>query len=137
MNKFFKRQPLAIKVVLSYLLVSIIFISIQVINSYPVAAQSTININADIINLRTRINRLEQEVNRLRNLNYSSRGNISHPTKATSPPDKDNPPIVDGCAFGASDPSYERLATLLIELKEDVRDIDKRLTEIEKRIVPK
>ena len=41
--------------------------------------------------------------------------------------------MVNGQAIGNSDPLYERFATLLIELKEDVRNIDQRLTKIEQQ----
>ena len=107
----------------------------------PVSAQSNI-INSDIISLRSRISRLEQEINQLR---YSVRAGDSRPAKTLPIPNQSapdsrptvvNPPIVNGQAVGQSDPMYERLATLLIELKEDVRNIDERLTQIEQQVEP-
>ena len=44
-----------------------------------------------------------------------------------------NPPVVNGQAIGRSDPLYERLATLLIELKEDVKNLDRRLVDLENK----
>jgi hypothetical protein len=49
------------------------------------------------------------------------------------PPTTVNPPVVNGEAIGTSDPLYQRLATLVIELKEDVKSIDRRLSKIEKQ----
>ena len=98
-------------------------------------AQSNLNLQSDIISLRARISRLEQEVNRLRSSAISPSPQSIKPKQPTPNPAPRstiiNPPVVDGRAIGNSDPLYERLATLLIELKEDVRDLDRRLTEIE------
>lgn len=104
-----------------------------------VSAQSNLN-NSDIISLRSRVNRLEQEINQIR---YSFRTNNSRPAKKLPIPDRVapnsrptvvNPPIVNGQPVGKSDPMYERLATLLIELKEDVNNINQRLTQIEQQV---
>ncbi|GAB4550198.1 MAG: hypothetical protein Tsb0014_44770 [Pleurocapsa sp.] len=114
---------------LSCLLVTIIFISLQFVHNHPVSAQSTATMNAEISNLRTRINRLEQEVNRLNNL--TQRNNIATPSQTKVIPNTGNPPTVDGRAIGRSDPLYQRLATLVVELKEDIQNLDKRLTKIE------
>ena len=101
----------------------------------PVIAQSNFNLKSDIISLQARISRLEQEVSRLRSSAVSPSPRSIKPKQPTPNPAPRptiiNPPVVDGRAIGKSDPFYERLATLLIELKEDVRDLDRRLTEIE------
>ena len=94
----------------------------------PVTSQSTTSINAEISSLRSRVNRLESEIRRL-----SRSGNLSTP-RETTPPRKTSPSTIDGNLIGSSDPLFERFATLLIELKEDVRDLNKRLIEVENKI---
>lgn len=102
----------------------------------PGSAQSDLNLKSDIISLRARIGRLEQEVNRLRGSQSkpNPRLRIDQPSFVPSTPV--NPPVVNDEAIGTSDPFYQRLATLVIELKEDVRNIDQRLNKIEKQIAP-
>ena len=118
-------------------LVSILAIAIFsfiTINS-PSSAQANLNLRSDIISLNSRISRLEQEVNRLRSY---GRGLNPAPPRANQPvrqpipnPTIINPPVVNGEPIGRSDPLYERFATLLIELKEDVKSIDRRLSKLE------
>ncbi|MBE9046562.1 hypothetical protein IQ255_19470 [Pleurocapsales cyanobacterium LEGE 10410] len=136
MNHFFKRR-VAIKVGLSCLLIAML-ISVQAVKSNSVLAQSPL-INSEINSLKARITRLEQEVNRLRNTSFNTRSRISRPRKTApsppaTPPKTDYPPMVDGQAIGPSNPLYERLATLLIELKEDVRNIEQRLEKVEAQV---
>ena len=89
---------------------------------------------SDITSLNSRIRRLEQEVSRLRSF---GRGLNPAPPRRNLParpipnPTFVNPPVVNGEAIGRSDPLYERFATLLIELKEDVKSLDRRLSELE------
>ena len=118
-------------------LVSILAIAIFcfITINQPSSAQSNLNLRSDIISLNSRISRLEQEVNRLRSF---GRGLNPAPPKAKQParplnpnPTIINPPVVDGESIGRSDPLYERFATLLIELKEDVKNLDRRLSELE------
>ncbi len=96
-----------------------------------VKAQSTAGIDFDLLNLRNRVNRLEGEVRSFNQPNYLRKTTTPNPTQ--SPNNLGNPPMINGQAIGRSDPLFERLATLLIELKEDVRNIDKRLTSLEKK----
>ena len=135
--KQFRRHYIVL-VGLSCLLISLLYLAPQVAIGHPLLAQSNLNLNSDIISLRARISRLEQEVNSLRRNNSftPSPSRTAKPQQPTSNPAPSrptivNPPIVNGRAIGKSDPLYERLATLLIELKEDVRNLDRRLTEIE------
>ena len=104
----------------------------------PSPAQTDFNLKSDIISLKSRIGRLEQEVTRLRSnsqaANRMNRNRIEQPDTSTRPNyTTGNPPIVNERAIGRSDPLYERLATLLIELKEDVRNLDSRLTKLENK----
>jgi len=112
-----------------------IAICLSIAISQPSLAQGDFKFRADIISLQSRIGRLEQEVSRLRSSN-SRASNSTAPIKSPANTPNSNitivsPPEVDGQIIGRSDPLYERFATLLIELKEDVKNLDRRLTEIE------
>lgn len=138
MNKISQWRIFAIQVCLSCVLISLIQLGLGSRNivSQPVLAQSNLNLSSDIISLKARISRLEQEVNSLRSSNFNSPSRpsrINQPTPNPPIPNVGNPPVVNGQAIGNSDPLYERFATLLIELKEDVRNIDQRLTKIEQQ----
>ncbi len=99
------------------------------IGNMSVVSQSTTSINAEISSLRSRVNRLESEIRRI----SRSSSNLSSP-RETSPPRNTSPAIIDGNLIGRSDPLFERFANLLIELKEDVRDLNTRLIEVENKI---
>ncbi len=117
--------------VLSCLLIVPIAIAIAIVARSSVSAQSLTSINADIIRLRTRINRLETE---LRQTNKLRNNRIPLPNTTEPNSNLFHPPVVDGRAIGPSDPLFERLSTLLIELKEDVKKIDERLTVVEEQL---
>jgi hypothetical protein len=140
-DRLFQWRNFLLTICLSFLLISLIYLMPTV--NQPLLAQSDLNLKSDIISLQSRISRLEQEVNYLRSSRSSSNSSFQSPdltpTKpkqpSTSPTDRTtiiNPPVVDGQVIGRSDPLYSRLATLLIELKEEVRNLDRRLTTIEK-----
>ncbi|MGF1589922.1 MAG: hypothetical protein ACFCU7_11880 [Pleurocapsa sp.] len=136
MNRISHWRVFVIQICLSCLLISLIYLGLPTLVSQPVLAQSNLNLNSDIISLKARISRLEQQVNNLRSSNFNrpSRPSKTKQPTATPPiPNVGNPPVVDGQAIGNTDPLYKRLATLLIELKEDVRNIDQRLTQIEQQ----
>jgi hypothetical protein len=102
----------------------------------PVLAQSDLSLKSDIISLESRLNRLEQEVTRLRSSTSSQINVPATELKEPSTPPASrtttgNPAVVDGQIIGRTDPLYSRLATLLIELREEVTSLDRRLTEIE------
>lgn len=107
-----------------------ILISLMIISTtrIPVASQSLTNINAELSSLRSRVNRLESEIRRI-----GRPSNLPN-TRPTNPPGNTPPANIDGNLVGRSDPLFERFATLLIELKEDVRDLNTRLTEIEEQL---
>ena len=103
----------------------------MIVTNYPIVqAQSITGLNADISSLRSRINRLESEVRSLSRSTSSNRNvrNIREYPSSTI----NNPPAINNTVVGRSDPLFQRLANLVIELKEDVRDLDQRLTAIEK-----
>lgn len=130
MKSLFRTRFLS-RAILGVLSFATISIPIQLISAPQVAAQSITGINAELSSLRTRINRLEGEISRLK---QSTRTRLPTPDKSEPASRLGNPPVVDGEAIGPSDPLYERLATLLIELKEDVRNIDRRLAEVEQKV---
>ena len=122
-----------------------LFLSIAICWSIAIArpspAQTDFNLKSDIISLQSRISRLEQEVNRLRSNSRSPNRTNNNRVKQPDAPscqncNSGNPPVVNGQAIGRSDPLYEKLATLLIELKEDVKDLDRRLSNVENTASP-
>ncbi|MGK7930034.1 MAG: hypothetical protein AB4041_01180 [Microcystaceae cyanobacterium] len=86
-------------------------------------------LRSEIRSLENRVRRLEAEVRRLngRTNNTVNHNNVN--------PDSSlyNPRIVEGELIGRSDPLMERFATLIIELKEDVRTLDQRLSQLENK----
>ena len=139
MNQIFKWRTQIVRICLGCCIAIAIFAGFPAMDNAPVLARSDVR-SSDIISLRARINRLEQQINQIR---YNVRVDAPRPTRNLPIPDRSeptsrptvvNPPIVNGQPVGASDPMYERLATLLIELKEDVRNINERLTEIEQQV---
>ena len=125
------------KICLSLVLAIAIYLPIVI--SQPSLAQTDFNLKSDIITLQSRISRLEQEVGRLRSSNSktSNRATATKVEPPASPPNSNftivNPPEVNGEIIGRSDPLYEKLATLAIELKEDIQNLDRRLTKVEKK----
>ena len=120
------------KLLVNLLLILLLSLTLVVSSNPLVKAQSITGIKAEISGLRARINRLESQV---RNLSRSNTPNRTAPNiRQRELPSStiNNPPVIDNRVVGRSDPLFERLATLVIELKEDVRDLDQRLTAIEK-----
>ncbi len=120
------------KLLFNLLLIVLLSLTLVVSSNPLVKAQSITGIRSEITSLRARVNRLESEVRNLSRSNTSNRTapNISQRELPSST--INNPPIINNRAVGRSDPLFERLATLVIELKEDVRNLDQRLTAIEK-----
>jgi hypothetical protein len=135
-KKFFRWRNFRLTICLSILLISLSYL-LPTVNQ-PLLAQSDLSLKSELSSLESRINRLEQEVNSLGSSRTSlnSRSQSSEPTRPKpnqiySPPNYGTT-VIDGKVVGRSDPLYSRLATLLIELKEEVSNIDQRLTVIEK-----
>ncbi len=120
----------------SLLIVVLLSIILVLGNNRLVKAQSITTLNAEIIGLRTKVNRLESEVRNLRRSISSNRitPNISQREVPSS--SINNPPAIDNTVVGRSDPLFQRLATLVIELKEDVRNLDQRLEALEAKQKP-
>jgi hypothetical protein len=97
----------------------------------PAAAQSTSITNTELIMLRNRVSRLENQVYRANQLNRNQfePSPSSPPTAIT-----ETPPVVDGEPIGQTSPMYQRLATLVIELKEDVRALQQQVNQLQAQI---
>ena len=101
----------------------------------PANSQTLPSVSAEVRNLRSRIARVEAEVRNLR----SSTSRIARPSRNSrqrstpeTPPNLNNRSQINNQELENSDPMFKRLATLVIELKEEVRAIDKRLVTLEK-----
>ncbi|MDJ0536369.1 MAG: hypothetical protein QNJ70_28420 [Xenococcaceae cyanobacterium MO_207.B15] len=116
-----------------HLLLIVVLSITLIVTNYPIVqAQSITGLNADISSLRSRINRLESEVRSLSRSTSSNRNVRNIPQREYPSSTINNPPAINNTVVGRSDPLFQRLANLVIELKEDVRDLDQRLSAIEK-----
>lgn len=95
---------------------------ILLIQIRPVSASYDVRVRSDIDRLRARVSRLETAILSLR----QRQGNLGD-----APPISSSPQVVDGEIIGRSDPLFERLSTLVIELKERVMNLEKRMTQLE------
>ena len=105
-----------------------------IVSNEPVFSQSITGLNAEISSLRSRINRLESEIRNIKVSNPAPGLPYELPEKEAIDGEIENPPIVNDQPIGKSDPLFERLATLIIELKEDVNNIENRLDALEEKI---
>jgi polyhydroxyalkanoate synthesis regulator phasin len=87
-------------------------------------AQSDTAVRSEITSLRSRIARLEREISALR-------GRSPSPTPAPSPDGNSPAQTVNGVSVGETDPMFQRLANLAIELKERVNKLETRVAQIE------
>lgn len=134
MNQKYRWRISIATVCLTFFMASLVnFVPTRVFQP-PASAQSELTLKSDIISLKARLSRLEQEVTSLRSLNTRPRNSSVPKQPPITVEPLNNPPVIDGQSVGRSDPMFQRLATLLIELKEDVRNIDRRLTKIEKAV---
>ena len=113
-------------------IVCLIFVLI-VLNKQPVSSQSITGLNAEISSLRSRINRLESDVRNLRQAKSAPGIPADSFARESAANQTDRPVIVNDELIGRSDPFSERLATLLIELREDINDIERRLVTLEQQ----
>ncbi|RAM48214.1 MAG: hypothetical protein C6Y22_29170 [Hapalosiphonaceae cyanobacterium JJU2] len=91
--------------------------------SHPAASQQ---IESRLNNLEADFNRLESQVNQLQS-QLSNRPSSSRRTTITpSPPSRRN-------LSQQKDPMFDRLATLVVEVKRQVQGLEKRVTQLESR----
>ena len=121
------------KACLAFVAVCLIYFTVPIAAHHSASAQSDITLKSDIISLKARISRLEQEVSRLRGSNRNFRQpSVPKQQPTPVPRNRENSRIANERFVTSSDPMFDRLATLMIELKEDVRNIEQRLTKVEK-----
>ena len=115
-NSFFK------KIVLSCLTLLLVTVAWTWLISTPASSQTQSQINAlevDINGIESRLNRIEAQLNQL--------GRFAPPT-ATPPPSRSNSgrntPLT-------RDQMFDRLATLVIELKQQVNKLETRVSKLE------
>jgi BMFP domain-containing protein YqiC len=107
-----------------YLSLILLSIFLTLFLNQSVFAQSDTAVRSELTSLRNRVSRLESQIGSL------GRGSSSSPTY--TPRQSSSPPrVVNGQLIGESDPMFERLATLVIEIREDVRSLDKRVKTLE------
>lgn len=124
------RSQFIIKFCLSLFLLLLVGLGIQGNHANPVLAQSSIDTynRGETLRLQREIRQLEGEIRRLNKLNMRSNSLTPAPRSTV-----DNPPGLNQ-SIVSSDPMFQRLATLLIELKEDVRNLGERMTVIEQKV---
>lgn len=113
------------KVFLVLLLSLIIASLIGTTRSIAISDPSVYSLTSQVNSLRIRVDRLESEI---RNLNNLTRRN-SPTSRSDLPPlslDRNPPRTIE-----SDDPMFKRLATLVIELKQEVNDLESRLKKIE------
>jgi outer membrane murein-binding lipoprotein Lpp len=131
MHNLSRRSQQIIKLYFAFLSCLIIglIIGVRITAIESVNAEPTNYLNSEITNLRNRVNQLENRVIRT----PTERFDLSSPSSnnnglRTSPPAK-----VNGQLVGRSDPTIENLATMVIELKQQVQDLNKRVEKVEKK----
>ncbi len=108
----------------------IVSFGVGVIYTPSVSAQSISRLDSRIDRLRFRLRKLEAQVRRL---------SQSNPRAASPSPDVgrssqfEDPPIVDDDPIDPNDPLFKRLATLVIEIKDDINKIEARLDNLEQK----
>lgn len=90
------------------------------------------SLEAQSVQLRSLVSRLESQVNQLESSRFQS------PSGALTPqPNATSPPLsASGKPIAPRDPRFERLATLVIEQREQINQLEVRLERLEAKILP-
>ncbi|MEB3337161.1 MAG: hypothetical protein VKJ46_06860, partial [Leptolyngbyaceae bacterium] len=96
-----------------------------------VSAQSSINLESRLSILESENLQLRNQVNRLESLISGVNRGTAQVPRSDLPSTPNAPPPYR--AIAPKDPMFDRLATLVIELKERLDKLDTRLTQLEKR----
>ncbi|HIK45134.1 MAG TPA: hypothetical protein IGR64_09635 [Leptolyngbyaceae cyanobacterium M65_K2018_010] len=80
--------------------------------------------------LESRINRLESDLGRLRSQVSRIEYQLAFPNPPSAPPPAAPPPVLDEPSVAEQ---FDNLATLVIELKQQVRQLEARVTRLEAR----
>jgi len=106
-----------------------------VLVNQPAASQTLPSLSAQVRNLKSRISRVEAEVRNLRSsTSRIPRPNVNSrpsPAPVSPPPHRSDRNQSENQVVNSSDPMFKRLATLVIELKEEVRAMEKRIDALE------
>ncbi|AFY76675.1 hypothetical protein Ple7327_1281 [Pleurocapsa sp. PCC 7327] len=102
-------------------------IAIPFISSQRVLAQSDTTVRSEIQDLKRRINNLEIESSRRMGVR------TIRPSAPFQPSQIIPPQAIDGRIVGRSDPLFERLANLTIELRKRVAELEKRVKQLEQK----
>jgi hypothetical protein len=130
MHNLSRRSRQIIKLYFSFLSCLIIglIIGIQITTIESVRAQPANYLNSEITNLRNQVNQLQNQLNRT----PVNRFDLKSPRQNNVAPSNSPPGRVNGNLVGRSDPTFERLATMVVELKQQVQELEKRVGKIEK-----
>ncbi|MFB2937478.1 hypothetical protein ACE1B6_19695 [Aerosakkonemataceae cyanobacterium BLCC-F154] len=107
------------------LIVALVIIPIQVKAQVPAGLESRIaRLEAANFQLQSQISRLESQINQLQGRS-PSRPNLSTPVR---PPTSPTVPYRGSTSALSSDPMFQRLATLVIELKERIQALEAKIS---------
>jgi hypothetical protein len=130
MNNLSRRSTQIIKLYFCFLSCLIIGLAlgIQITKIDAVNAEPNDYLNPQVIDLRNRVNLLENQLNKTRT---NSPPGTPQPIRQNRDRTNYPPGRVNGQLVGRSDPAFENLATMVIELKQEVRALNKRVADIE------
>jgi polyhydroxyalkanoate synthesis regulator phasin len=118
------RRPIA-KFGLVLLVTLVLAIAMQMGGTHAVFAQSDTALRSEVQSLRSRVSRLESALSSVRS---GSRQTTPSTPRQSSPAQE-----VNGELVGRTDPLFQRLANLTIELRERVATLEKRVAQLERR----
>ena len=107
------------------ILLFLMLVSLYLPGERAIKAQSSIDTynRGETLKLQRQIRQLEGEIRRLNRENMHSNPVNSLPRSTV-----ENQPVED------VDPMFQRLATLVIEIKEDINSLEQRMTAIEEKV---
>lgn len=106
-------------------LLSVLLVSMVIEGDRAILAQSSIDTfnRGETLKLQREIRQLEAEIRRLKRENMRSDSLNAVPRSTV-----DSQPVED------IDPMFKRLATLVIEMKEDINSLEQRMTALEEKV---
>jgi outer membrane murein-binding lipoprotein Lpp len=124
MIKFFNIQPIIIAVLILFCLLS----GVRGFEQQSVEASTNTQLEFRVRQLESQLSRLESQVNRLSATQSSPR-----PIIQVEPDEVEGNTIESEGrqSWISGDPLFDRLATLVIELKQDIQDLQQRVQQLE------
>jgi BMFP domain-containing protein YqiC len=131
MNNLSRRSTQTIKLYFCFLSCLIIglILGMQITKIDSVNAEPNDYLNPQVIELRNRVNLLENQLNKTPTDSFHNSQPIPGNRQRTNYPSG----RIDGKLIGRSDPAFENLATMVIELKQEIQVLEKRVAKIEKK----